>query len=100
MPDLISFLESRLIETLPGEEAQLRMAPKPVSDGPRRPMQPHEDASSSSVLILLFPNTGQKWELVLTLRSSDIDHGGQISLPGGRAENDEIGRASWRARGE
>jgi len=89
MSDLISFLESRLFETLPGKEAQLRMAPKPVSSGPRRPMQPHEDASLSSVLILLFPNTEQEWELILTLRTSNIDHGGQISLPGGRAENGE-----------
>lgn len=89
MHDLIPFLTSRLTKTLPGEDAQLRMAPKPVSGGPNRPMTPDNEASPSSVLVLLFPNEDHEWELVLTLRSNDIDHGGQISFPGGRAEADE-----------
>lgn len=89
MYDLIPFLKSRLKQPLPGEEAQLRMAPKPLSEGPHRPMTPDNEASPSSVLLLLFPNEDGEWELVLTLRSDDIDHGGQISFPGGRAEADE-----------
>lgn len=82
-------MESRLGQQLPGKDAQLQMAPKPVAKGPRRPMSPEGTASPSSVLILIFPNDNQEWELVLTLRSNDIDHGGQISFPGGRAEAGE-----------
>ncbi len=68
------------------------MAPTPVDEGPTRKLEAPDSANRSSVLILLFPNDKQKLELVLTLRSSDIDHGGQISLPGGRSEGDE----SWQ----
>ena len=65
------------------------MAPKPVSGGQPREMDPPDDVNRSSVLIVLFPNEERKTELILTLRSNDIDHGGQISFPGGRAEKGE-----------
>lgn len=89
MHDFIIFLESRLKINLPGKEAQLKMAPEPTSGGRPRQIKAPEDASRSSVLVLLFPDDEQNLELVLTLRSSDIDHGGQISFPGGRAEPGE-----------
>lgn len=89
MRDLINFLESRLPKKLPGPKAQIKMAPKPVSGGEPREMKAPEDASRSSVLVLLFPNEDDDLELVLTLRSHDIDHGGQISFPGGRVEDGE-----------
>lgn len=89
MHDLIDFLTKRLSGKLPGYEAQLKMAPKPLSGGDTREMSAPENASQSSVLVLLFPNEEHDLELVLTLRSSDIDHGGQISFPGGRAEDGE-----------
>ena len=65
------------------------MAPKPVEQGEIRQMDPPENVHHSSVLILLFPNEDGEIELTLTLRSNDIDHGGQISFPGGRAEPGE-----------
>lgn len=65
------------------------MAPEPVDGGEIREMEPPPEVNKSSVLILLFPNEDDKMELVLTLRSHDIDHGGQISFPGGRAEKGE-----------
>lgn len=65
------------------------MAPTPLADGPTRELQAPPDAKRSSVLILLFPNEENRPELILTLRSRDIDHGGQISLPGGRSDEDE-----------
>lgn len=91
MDELISFLKRRLSQKLPGQQAQIQMAPEPVegSDGRRRQMDAPQSANASSVLVLLFPNEKNKPELVLTLRSSDIDHGGQISFPGGRAEAQE-----------
>lgn len=85
----IDFLKHRLQKPLPGIDAQLRMAPEPLADGPIREMNPPPHASASSILILLFPNDNEELELVLTLRSKDIDHGGQISFPGGRSDEGE-----------
>lgn len=89
MHPFISFLEAQLSAPLPGEAAQLKMAPKPLDDGPERQLNPAQNANKSGVLILLFPNEQKELELLLTLRSQDIDHGGQLSLPGGRNEAGE-----------
>lgn len=89
MNPFIHYLKDRLREELPGQPAQLKMAPEPIDGGPRRELNPPPDVRRSSVLILLFPNDENELELLLTLRSSDIDHGGQISLPGGRSEEGE-----------
>lgn len=89
MHQLIQFLEDRLSRKLPGRKAQIEMAPEPVDGGKIREMEPPDGVNKSSVLILLFPNEDDELELVLTLRSHDIDHGGQISFPGGRAEKNE-----------
>jgi len=86
---LIQFLEQRLSQNLPGRKAQIEMAPEPVDGGEIREMEPPPEVNKSSVLILLFPNEKDDLELVLTLRSHDIDHGGQISFPGGRTEKGE-----------
>ena len=89
MHQFIEYLSDRLEKPLPGLNAQLRMAPAPLRDGPTRELEPPPSAKKSSVLILLFPNDENRLELILTLRSRDIDHGGQISLPGGRSDVDE-----------
>ena len=89
MHELIHFLNERLSQTLPGRDAQIEMAPRPVSEGRMREMDPPEDVHHSSVLVLLFPNENEDLELTLTLRTSDIDHGGQISFPGGREDEGE-----------
>ncbi len=89
MQKLINFLIDRLSGQLPGMHSQLAMAPEPLDGSGGREMDPPDHASRSSVLLLLFPNDEKNPELVLTLRSNDIDHGGQISFPGGRAEEQE-----------
>ena len=89
MHQLIQFFEARLSQDLPGRKAQIEMAPEPVDGGNVREMNPPSSVNKSSVLILLFPNEDEEFELVLTLRSHDIDHGGQISFPGGRVEKGE-----------
>lgn len=49
---------------------------------------------SASVLIALLPGKGGDWLIPLTLRPPQmLDHAGQISLPGGRAET---GESNWR----
>lgn len=66
------------------------MAPEPVDrTDPLRKMDAPAHANASSVLILVFPNNDDRLELILTLRTSHIQHGGQLSFPGGRAEGDE-----------
>lgn len=89
MHKFIEYLSRRLEKPLPGLHSQLRMAPTPLSEGPTRELEAPPHAKKSSVLILLFPNEKGRLELILTLRSSDIDHGGQISLPGGRSDERE-----------
>lgn len=89
MNKLIKFLSDRLDKTLPGRKAQKKMAPKPVTGGEIRQLDPPKDVKRSSVLALLFSNEDGELELVLTLRTEHIDHGGQISFPGGRAHEGE-----------
>lgn len=90
MHTFLGYLKHRLQQPLPGRNVQLKMAPEPVGNGgPTRKMDPTPHARQSSVLVLIYPNQEMKLEILLTLRSSDIDHGGQISFPGGRSEEDE-----------
>ncbi len=91
MTSFFDYLKENLNEpSLPGRPSQLKMAPEPVTDGAaRRKMDAPDDVNSSSVLVLLFPNSKQAPELVLTLRTRSINHGGQLSFPGGRTEKDE-----------
>lgn len=85
---LFQFLKKRLDQDdLPGQPSQLKMAPEPLSaNAERRSMQPPGDSRQSSVLVLIFPNDEGELELILTLRTQTINHGGQLSFPGGRAE--------------
>lgn len=90
MHSFVNYLKKRLQQPLPGRDVQLKMAPEPVgNDGPTRQMDPSKHARQSSVLVLIYPNEDMELEILLTLRSSDIDHGGQISFPGGRSEEGE-----------
>ena len=89
MHPIIDYLKDRLAQHLPGQDAQIAMAPRPVDGGKLRDMNPPADVNQSSVLVLLFPNEDGELELTLTLRTNDIDHGGQISFPGGRADDQE-----------
>lgn len=85
--DFFSFLKNRLKEPLPGFSAQMKMAPRPASEkGSARQAEPPAEARPSSVLILLFPDKTGHLKLLLTQRTHHIDHGGELSLPGGRAE--------------
>lgn len=89
MQELIDYLNQHLSQKLPGRNAQLKMAPDPKDGGSKRKMEPESQVHKSSVLALLFQNKDGQTEIILTLRSSNINHGGQISFPGGRAEQGE-----------
>jgi 8-oxo-dGTP pyrophosphatase MutT (NUDIX family) len=76
-------LRRRLAEPLPGRDAQLRMAPRPL----HRP-----DATLASTLrpaaaLLLIYAHHDVWYVPLTVRGSSLrHHTGQVSLPGGRLD--------------
>ncbi|MGA2298325.1 MAG: CoA pyrophosphatase [FCB group bacterium] len=87
--DFIDFLRQRLKEQLPGQTAHLEMAPL-IKEKPFRTLQASPDAIVCAVLVLLFQNKiDKKINVLLTLRSKNINHSGQISFPGGRSENSE-----------
>lgn len=78
-------LRHDLAGTLPGPEAQYRMAPRPRT-GAEIPDKPRADARQGGVLILLYPHE-QRIRLPLILRATYRGvHSGQVGLPGGGRE--------------
>ena len=87
LADVEARLRCGLAAGLPGQTAQLAMAPQP-RPGWRRLDLP-ADARAAAALLLLFPSARGP-ALVLTERSNALPtHPGQISLPGGAVEPDE-----------
>lgn len=84
------FLKSRISNSLPGVDAQRIMAPSPLKgENTLKNYQPiNEDFRSSSVLIPIL-NWTEEPKIVFTLRTKTINHGGQISFPGGGKEGNE-----------
>ena len=83
MLDFIDDLKIKLQQPLPGQSAQLKMAP--VSR--RRYVTAPEGVRRAGVMATLFPKN-KEWNIVFIERNkNDRDsHGGQISFPGGKAE--------------
>ncbi len=90
MSDFITFLKNRLKQPLPGQPAQQKMEPKPTDFKERRNYYNFDETKvrKSGVLVPLIED-GEKTEVILTLRSNNIVHGGQISFPGGGLERNE-----------
>lgn len=88
MPGFIEELRQRLTMPLPGETAQKKMwselrIPELLS------MPQNENTRLGGVLILLYPFKRSLYS-VLILRTEGPDiHGGQIALPGGKAERSD-----------
>jgi len=91
MPEhhFISFLRKRIEKPLPGKEAQKKMLPVPINESNARKLTAPDDATPSSVLIPIFMDEYEQLNVILTLRTSGIHHGGQICFPGGRSEQNE-----------
>ncbi len=87
MPDpFIKKIQERLQHPLPGQPAQLRMAPA----SRRKYMTAPEGVRRAAVMATLFPKN-EEWHIVFIERNkNDRDsHGGQISFPGGKAEPED-----------
>ncbi len=75
------------LASLPGVEAQLRMAPQPR--GGWKPGFAPDAARPAAALLLLFP-AGGRAAVLLTKRASALpNHAGQVSLPGGAVDPGE-----------
>jgi 8-oxo-dGTP pyrophosphatase MutT (NUDIX family) len=85
----LKHLKLELAATLPGVEAHLRLAPEiriqDLKSGNTAP-----DAMQSAVLILLYPVDGRLKTVVILRNEYNGMHSGQISLPGGKAEDSDI----------
>jgi 8-oxo-dGTP pyrophosphatase MutT (NUDIX family) len=83
MHSLPDALRRRLSGPLPGLEAQLRMAPRPLMR-PDPGLEP--GLRPAAALLLIYPQ-GEGWHVPLTVRGSGLrHHTGQVSLPGGRLD--------------
>jgi 8-oxo-dGTP pyrophosphatase MutT (NUDIX family) len=84
MRSLPDALRRRLSQPLPGLDAQLRMAPRPLL----RPDPTLEPVlRPAAALLLIYPHA-DTWHVPLTVRGSGLrHHTGQVSLPGGRLDH-------------
>ena len=84
MRSLPDALRRRLSGPLPGLEAQLRMAPRPLMR-PDPSLEP--GLRPAAALLLIYPHD-DAWHVPLTVRGSSLrHHTGQVSLPGGRLDH-------------
>ena len=79
-----SRIRAALLAPLPGGDAHLSLAPSPRKGW--RPDHVPEGAKPAAGLVLLYPRDGVP-HLLLTVRAGALpQHGGQVSLPGGKVE--------------
>ncbi|MFO7873656.1 MAG: CoA pyrophosphatase [Bacteroidales bacterium] len=85
-PNFVKHVDDTDYSLLPGQEAQIVMAPG-LRDDEVIDMGAGKNPMESSVLLLLFPDNKNNTRIVFIQRPPyDGVHGGQISLPGGRRE--------------
>ncbi len=81
-------------------EAHRELAPEYAYGRHRGPAPRY--SHPAAVLVCLIPISGSAWTIPLTLRPKQMaDHGGQVSLPGGRSNSGEtVWRTACREFGE
>src|SRR5690554_2390955 len=90
MKDFQLFLKSRLANSLPGTKAHEIMAPNPITGKINASAyKPKNNAYRNSSVLIPIICWKNEPEILLTLRTQTINHGGQISFPGGGKEGKE-----------
>lgn len=91
MTEFERFLLQRLTNPLPGSRAQNRMRPHPAElENPTfKPNTPENSEYRNSSVLVPIITWEQEFEVILTLRTNGIKHGGQLSFPGGGKEGNE-----------
>lgn len=79
--DFLKNLKEELKKDLPGEKAQIKMAP-----GIRNYFKPNEKTRKAGVLILLYPKNQDLYISFIQRTEYNGPHSGQISFPGGKLE--------------
>ncbi len=88
MQNYLESLTERLKKELPAEKAHVLLAP-PFRFSEKNRYIPNEKTKQSAVLVLLYPQNNI-WYLPLMVRPQNSGvHSGQISLPGGKKEQNE-----------
>jgi 8-oxo-dGTP pyrophosphatase MutT (NUDIX family) len=97
LPHLPELIRRKLSNSDPSEnncrnQSHRELAPEFAYGRHRGPVP--RNAHPAAVLIALVPISDSEWTIPLTLRPAQMaDHGGQVSLPGGRSDK---GETSWR----
>jgi 8-oxo-dGTP pyrophosphatase MutT (NUDIX family) len=90
MENLKFFFRRRLKSLLPGQEAQNLMRPEPkIERKNEMTYKPETDNFRNSSVLIPVVTWKEELEIMFTLRTAGIKHGGQISFPGGGKEGDE-----------
>ena len=88
LESLVALLSERLQQPLPGVDSHTKMSATAVS-GHRLKFKPNGSTKKGAVLILLFEEVGNI-NFVLTQRPNyNGTHGGQVSFPGGKREEQD-----------
>jgi 8-oxo-dGTP pyrophosphatase MutT (NUDIX family) len=89
MNKFVTRLKTEISKGLPGTEVQWQMASSDrfVRNFPRTP---GNDARIAAVLILLYPENGSIHTVFMQRPDYDGVHGGQISFPGGKKEQEDV----------
>ena len=86
-PAFVAALRERLRAPLPGWPAQARMSPRPRVT--LDPLTTLDDLRPAAALVLLYQQASA-WYVPVTVRHATLrQHGGQVSLPGGRIDPGE-----------
>ena len=86
-------IKVQLSGELPGQVAQMKMAPVV-----RIPLNINTQMQKAAVLILLYPCDGSLYTLLIKRTEYEGPHSGQISLPGGKFETQDLDLASTSLR--
>lgn len=84
---IIEDIRRNLKNTLPGNAAQLRMAPSHRGDLLKKVDE--KDYRKSAVLIALYPDNNKIYTVLIKRTSYNGVHSGQVGLPGGKYEESD-----------